>query len=135
MTNFMDNDRVVHRTLGEGVFRGYLEGGWGKEKAFVHFDDHDHNNWIAVPTASLELVKSAGPPEPSPGSIARHVSMSVAYSRPWGQLVDGQKNWASTQLLQPELERWDDIKHKVVVIVDTNGADSYRSSGVWGNDA
>jgi uncharacterized protein YodC (DUF2158 family) len=95
------------------------------------FDDHllmDHDDLKKVVDdldlhglGFLETEK-----EPSPGSIARDLDLSTVFVRPWARAVDGNANWRKTGTA--DTFRWSQIKDRVVVLLDTEGADEYDNT-------
>lgn len=68
---------------------------------------------------------SVEPPiaEPPPGSIVRDKFQSIAWVRAWGYTEDGVANWVRTGT--EGAVHWHEIANRVVVILDTAGADGY----------
>ena len=92
-----------------------------KEKSIFTEAEFDY----FVDTFGLEEVINPYP-EPAPGSVVRHKSMSIAFIRQWGSGQDGaDNNWRGTD---GTVRSWGEIKNNVVILESVaKGAPGYAS--------
>lgn len=85
------------------------------------------------------LGVTTGPREPKKGSVVRHPTMSITYTRPWGFPTDGGRNWrCSDKTYQTSSELpWTEVVRLCggapVVLLDTNGDIDYTDADIRHN--
>lgn len=90
-----------------------------------------------------EILKNVGvttgPPEPSKGSVVRHPTMSITYTRPWGFPTNGGNNWRCSDKYGsgPSELPWTEVVRlcggSPVVLLDVKGDIDYTNADIRHN--